>query len=209
MTTVAQLEGRRIRIQRHRPGCRVPPVGLSHRPAGRHHRPRAQRFVGRHDRRVRRRDGARASSSTRCTFPAARGANRSRSSSPTSRPNRRDAFEIVDSERRRAPTGLDSAGSGDLRRLRRRDLRPVESPLSLPVHQLHELRSAVHDRDRHSVRPRARRRWRRSRCVRPAAASTTTSADRRFHAQPNACPVCGPRADGCTPRTAPVSTLTM
>ena len=37
------------------------------------------------------------------------------------------------------------------------------------------------------------RRWPASRCARPARPSTTTPRDRRFHAQPNACPDCGPR----------------
>ena len=36
------------------------------------------------------------------------------------------------------------------------------------------------------------RRWRRSRCARTAPASTRDPADRRFHAQPIACPTCGP-----------------
>ena len=38
--------------------------------------------------------------------------------------------------------------------VRRRDRRSGEPPLSLPVHQLHQLRSALHHRDRHSLRPR-------------------------------------------------------
>ncbi len=32
-------------------------------------------------------------------------------------------------------------------------------------------------------------------CVRPASANTTIRSNRRFHAQPNACPVCGPRLE--------------
>ena len=46
---------------------------------------------------------------------------------------------------------------------------------------------------RRALRPRRARRWRRSRCARPAGASTTTRRDRRFHAEPIACPACGPQ----------------
>ena len=57
-------------------------------------------------------------------------------------------------------------------------------------------------------------RWRISRCARACAAEYADPADRRFHAQPNACPECGPRLvaparggvvsllrDGGTPRS--------
>ena len=47
-------------------------------------------------------------------------------------------------------------------------------------------------RARGPLRPAATPRWRASRCARPARRSTTIRRDRRFHAQPNACPVCGP-----------------
>ena len=47
---------------------------------------------------------------------------------------------------------------------------------------------AAHDRPRRPLRPAARRRWPASRCARAAGPSTRTPRDRRFHAQPNACP---------------------
>ena len=75
-------------------------------------------------------------------------------------------------------------------------------PLPLPVHQLHQLRPAVHDRARRPLRPAAARRWPASRCARPAGPSTRTRRDRRFHAQPNACPDCGPRAAAASAPTA-------
>ena len=49
---------------------------------------------------------------------------------------------------------LDSARSRDLPRVPRRDLRPGEPALPVPVHELHELRPALHDRDATSLRPR-------------------------------------------------------
>ena len=76
---------------------------------------------------------------------------------------------------------------------------PRRSPLPLSVHQLHELRAALHHRHRRSVRPRRRRRWRRSRCAPACRREYDDPPDRRFHAQPNACPVCGPRLDAATP----------
>ena len=46
---------------------------------------------------------------------------------------------------------------------------------------------------RPALRPRAHLDARASRCARPAAAEYEDPADRRFHAEPNACPACGPR----------------
>ena len=43
------------------------------------------------------------------------------------------------------------------------------------------------------------RRWPASRCAPTAGASTRTPLDRRFHAQPIACPVCGPRRAASRP----------
>ena len=83
-------------------------------------------------------------------------------------------------------------GHRDLRGLPARAARPGRPPLPLPVHQLHELRAAVHDRHRRPVRP----------CrddhgavpdVRGLRAGVRDPADRRFHAQPVCCPACGPR----------------
>ena len=61
-------------------------------------------------------------------------------------PHRR---ERLARRRRRARRG----GRGDLRRLPRRAARSGRPPLPLPVHQLHELRPALHDRARRAVRP--------------------------------------------------------
>ena len=91
-----------------------------------------------------------------------------------------------------ATARLDSAGSRDLRRVRARDLRSREPPLPLSLHQLHELRSALHDRDRRPLRPRGDDDGA-VRDVRGVPARVRRPGDRRFHAQPNACPVCGPR----------------
>ena len=44
-----------------------------------------------------------------------------------------------------------------------------------------------------ALRPADRRRWPASRCAPTAAASTRTPGDRRFHAEPIACPACGPQ----------------
>ena len=70
--------------------------------------------------------------------------------------------------------------------------RPGRPPVPLPVHQLHRLRAPLHDRDGRCPTTGPPPRWPASRCARRARPSTTTPADRRFHAQPNACPVCGP-----------------
>ena len=106
---------------------------------------------------------------------AAGRADRSRSISPTSRPNRRTGSRS--STASRTPSAAvsippDLATCDDcVAEIFDRG----ESPVSLRVHELHELRAAFHDRHRHSLRPRARRRWRRSRCARPAGANTRTS----------------------------------
>ena len=91
------------------------------------------------------------------------------------------------------PTRSVSPDTRDLRRLPRRAVRSRRPPLPLPVRQLHELRPALHDRARRPLRPAARRRWPASRCARAAGAEYEDPRDRRFHAQPNACPDCGPR----------------
>ncbi len=57
--------------------------------------------------------------------------------------------------RRRAPGRAGDAGHRDLRGLPARAVRPGRPPLPLPVHQLHELRAAVHDRARRALRPPA------------------------------------------------------
>ena len=106
--------------------------------------------------------------------------------------------------RRRAGAPV-SARHGDLRRLPARAARSGRPPLPLPVHQLHQLRPAVHDRPRRPVRPAADDDGRVRDVRRAARPSTTTPRDRRFHAQPNACPDCGPslRLLGPTAARAP------
>ena len=59
----------------------------------------------------------------------------------------------VGSRRGAGRAGL--AGLRDLRRMRRRALRPGRPALSLPVHQLHQLRPALLDRHRRPLRPAA------------------------------------------------------
>ena len=66
-------------------------------------------------------------------------------------------------------------------------LRPGRPPLPLSVHQLHELRPAVHDRARRPLRPAADDDGR-LRDVPACRAEYEDPLDRRFHAQPNACP---------------------
>ena len=103
------------------------------------------------------------------------------------------AFAIAPSTAHGRRTTLVSAGHRDLRGLPARAARPGRPPLPLPVHQLHELRAAVHDRHRRALRPRGDDDGRRSRCAPTARAEYADPADRRFHAQPVCCPACGPR----------------
>ncbi len=75
----------------------------------------------------------------------------------------------------------------------RRAVRPGQSTLPLSVHQLHELRPAVLDHRGAALRPAEHDDGRRSRCARRARREYEDPRDRRFHAQPNACPACGPQ----------------
>ena len=70
---------------------------------------------------------------------------------------------------------------------------PGRPPLPLRVHQLHELRTALHDHARAPLRPGDDQHGGASRSARHAPPSTAPPRDRRFHAEPNACPACGPR----------------
>ena len=97
-------------------------------------------------------------------------------------------------ERRRSRSRA-SAGQRRQRHLRRlpgRGGRPARPPPRLPVHQLHQLRAPLHDRARGPLRPAGHDHGR-LRDVRRCQAEYDDPADRRFHAQPNACPACGPR----------------
>ena len=73
------------------------------------------------------------------------------------------------------------------------DARSRRPPLSLPVHQLHQLRPALHASSKRCPTTGRTPPCAGSPCAPRARASTTDPLDRRFHAQPNACPVCGPR----------------
>ena len=53
-------------------------------------------------------------------------------------------------------------------------LDPGRPPLPLPLHQLHQLRPALHHHRRHPLRPPAHHHGAPSPCARPASASTTT-----------------------------------
>ena len=62
-------------------------------------------------------------------------------------------FEILESPQAGVADARGHARHGDLRRLPARAVRPGRPPLPLPVHQLHQLRPAVHDRPRRALRP--------------------------------------------------------
>ena len=96
------------------------------------------------------------------------------------------------------PTGRtakhpDRPGYRPLRRLSARDSRSGQPSIRLSFHQLHQLRPPLFHCRTHSLRP----------ALTPQCASFPLCAecnreyhdplDRRFHAQPNACPVCGPQ----------------
>ena len=70
---------------------------------------------------------------------------------------------------------------------------PADRRYRYPFVELHAVRAALHDRARASPTTGRTRRWRRSRCAPTAGASTRIPLDRRFHAEPIACPACGPR----------------
>ena len=117
-------------------------------------------------------------------------------SPPAARPLRHRAERPA----RPAP-GAGLGGHRDLRGLPARAGRPGRPPVRLPVHQLHQLRAAVHHRPRRALRPAADHDGG-LRDVRPCAAEYHDPADRRFHAQPTCCPACGPRLRCSTPRRA-------
>ena len=92
--------------------------------------------------------------------PAGRGAAAGRASS-ASRPSDAAGHRGARLRDRREPAPAASphapcrAGHRHLRRLPGRAVRPGRPPLPLPVHQLHQLRAAVHDRARRPLRPAA------------------------------------------------------
>ena len=88
-----------------------------------------------------------------------------------------------------------AAGQRDLRGLPGRAARSRRPPLPLPVHQLHELRPALHDRARRPLRPPATTMAGFAMCA-ACRAEYDDPGDRRFHAQPNALPGLRPAARG-------------
>ena len=70
-------------------------------------------------------------------------------------PARNDAGFVIASSAPRRGRRARLARRGDLRGVPARALRPGRPPLPLPVHQLHGLRPALHDRPRRAVRPAA------------------------------------------------------
>ena len=70
---------------------------------------------------------------------------------------------------------------------------PGDRRYRLSVPQLHQLRPSADDHHRRALRPRSGRRWPRSPMCAACRAEYEDPADRRFHAQPTACPACGPR----------------
>ena len=111
-------------------------------------------------------------------------------------------FRIVASARAGDPDALIARRRRHLRRLSGRAARPGDRRYPLPVHQLHQLRPAVHDRPRRPVRPAADDDGPVSRCATPAGREYEDPGDRRFHAQPNACPACGPQVAAARRRSA-------
>ena len=185
------LEGRRIQIRGTVQGVGFPALGLPARPREGIGGRVSQRLAGRDDRGLRRRralEGFRRRTSdvasSRRRDPGDSRASRSRPSLGRIRHRRQPSG--------RRSAGLDPAGPRHVRRLPRRDLRSRQS--AVPVRRSPTAPTA----DRAS-RSRARSpttgrppRWPPSRCARAAGPSTRTRGDRRFHAQPNACPACGP-----------------
>ena len=76
-----------------------------------------------------------------------------------------------------------------------RAVRSRRPPPPLSVHQLHQLRPALHDRPRRPLRPRRLTTMAGFEMCAACRAEYEDPLDRRFHAQPNACPRV--RARGC------------
>ena len=136
-----------------RAGCRLPPVRLRARPPACAGGVRAERWRRRRDRGRGRSRRARALRSRARVGGARARARRVGVRAPARRPSRdglRDRAEHAPRRQR-----ADPRRRRHLRRLPARAVRPVRSPLPLPVHQLHAVRPALHDRHRRPVRPAA------------------------------------------------------
>ena len=172
--TAVSAAGTAHRGPRDRPGRRLPPLGLPPRPRGGHRRPGlATTREGVTIEAFGRDDGARRVPRPACARappPAAR--IRELAWTPIPAEPATD-FVIVASRgegRRRVSIPPDLATCADCLRGGPRSGRP---PLPLPVHQLHELRPALHDRPRRAVRPAGDDDGAVSRCAPTASASTT------------------------------------
>ncbi len=173
-------------------GGRVPPVRASARDEARTDRYRAERRGRRGDRGT-----GRASVARGVRGRARRGGSGARSrrrdrGRPPPRCDRTRASDRRERRRARRRADPDPARRGDLRRLPARALRPCRQALPLPVRQLHAVRAAVHDRHLRALRPSADDDGGFPLCS-ACRAEYEDPADRRFHAEPIACPVCGPR----------------
>ena len=73
------------------------------------------------------------------------------------------------------------------------DVRSGRPAPPLPLHQLHQLRPALQHHRGAALRPAQHHHAPVHACAPTASAEYENPLDRRFHAQPNACPVCGPR----------------
>ena len=131
---------------------------------------------------ARRGAAARARRRGRAPGPAARAARRRRAASRSSRA--RGGARGDGDRRPTAPICADCLAEL---------LRPGRPPLPLRVHQLHALRAALHDHARAALRPRDDQHGGVRAVPGVRAPSTASPRDRRFHAEPNACPACGPR----------------
>ena len=106
-------------------------------------------------------------------------------------------FAIVESERRRRARGARSRPTPRPARSAWPRSSTRRPPLPLPVHQLHQLRAAVHDRPRRSLRPAADDDGGVRDVRAPAGPSTRTRATAASTPSPTPAPTAG-RALGCS-----------
>ena len=92
----------------------------------------------------------------------------------------------------RTAHGAHFAGPAGLRRLPEGAFRSRRPALSVSLHQLHQLRSALHGRAGPALRPAEHDHEAIGCSTSYCAAEYHDPANRRFHAQPVACPACGP-----------------
>ena len=169
-----------------RAGRRVPALRLR---AG--HRARAGGARDQHRGRCRRRGRGHASGGDAGSAPGSPPTRRplARRWSPRPRvpPPAAQGFVIVPSRAGRRPhSGL--TGRGDLRDVPGGTGGPGGPALPAPVHHLHPLRPAIHHRHRPALRPADDHDGGASPCAPTAPREYADPADRRFHAQPVACP---------------------